>query len=806
MQYQHEYTAPSSGKNMMEEVAKEGKPMFSSTETSGGQSGSLSEPVKSLDDPPVDWFEPLEEDCEADDDAHSWDVDGVRDAEMESLAGESERSGSVAGSERNYRGRGGGGGAVGKRKRKWRFGSDDGWQECPVLGEGWKRKVVLRRSGVSVGQRDVYYLSPKGDRVRSKIELLKSVGNTVDLTNFDFKTGSFFDGQPPKRGMKRRKMDHSSPVDCGFSSESSFHNEVSETYDRTYSPGPPYSLSHIAQQRLSPLSQKDVSSVPSPGTSNATPNQAFITHPTAKPTQNVTSKAGFLSQTKVPAKLVEGTSCIPSNSCLGICARCRNSFTSVEGQTMCEKCSKACNASKDNRKITFRKWLPCGFCRACQLTEDCGVCASCRNGKLNPQNRRPIRCRRRKCLCPSLKKRADDVFPLAQCGSAVQQSMTDLKESQYSDSDDQSPVYEENDSESLLYEHQLCEGNSPQKGLLRKFRRSCGRCKGCVAKADCGTCDYCIDKPKFGGSNKKRQKCRQRQCQREAKGWTTPGRPRLHYTYSHNILQQNREKWDFEFSDNECEKERVSKGSVVVGCYLERDKHRISDYNGQVTAGSWSSASCGVDYGSDAETETSQSHSEDHLLHLFYDEWTKVNDRKRRHSLATSNHTEEMDEDEVEPTITQIFSLGGDDVVDDGLDLELLELLASLRDAPLPVLWCAVLAEGPLLQLLQCSKLSAMADTMVQIEPSFRYHISVQGQPLLPTHWLYHAHPAQLTSVTQVVTLLEDLERYHVCQGFKSESPSGSEPVVQVRAATCEFLVVPETQCCARCKNAQQKH
>ncbi|XP_017306417.1 methyl-CpG-binding domain protein 1b isoform X4 [Ictalurus punctatus] len=711
----------------MERAGEEEKPLFSSTETrhftdtSVGQAGSGIESVKSLDEPPVDWFEPLEEDWEEDDDddydVQSWDIDGVRDAEMDSLAGESERSGSVAGSERNYRG-----GAVGKRKRKWRFGSDDGWEDCPVLGEGWKRKVVLRRSGMSVGQRDIYYLSPKGDRVRSKIELLKSIGNSVDLTNFDFKTGLFLDGEPTKRGIKKRKMDHSSPADCGFSSESSFHNEATEAYDRAYSPGPPYSLSHFAQQRLTPSSsQKDVPSVPSPGTSNENRNQTLVTQPAGHTRQNVPSNAGYLSQTlKMPTNLEDGPNYIPSNSCLSTCARCRNSFTSVEGLTMCEKCNKACNASKDNRNITFRKWLPCGFCRACQLTEDCGVCASCRNGKLNPHYRRPIRCRKRKCLCPSLKRRADDVLPLAQCESVGHRqerletintiskpSLPDFKESQYSDSDDQSPFYEENDSE----------------GFLRKFRRSCGRCKGCVAKADCGTCDYCIDKPKFGGSNKKRQKCRQRQCQREAK---------------------------------------------------------------------------------DAEIEASQVLSDDHLLHLFCDEWTIVKDRKWRQPPATE-HAEEPDEDEMEPTITQIFSLGGDSVDDDGLDLELLELLASLRDAPLPVLWCAVLAEGPRLQLLQCSKLSAMADTTVQIEPTFRYHISVQGQPLLPTHWLYHAHPTRLTSVAQVATLLEDLERYSVCRGFKSEPPFGSEPVVQVRAATCEFLVVPETQCCAKCKSAQQK-
>lgn len=65
-------------------------------------------------------------------------------------------------------------------------------------------------------------------------------------------------------------------------------------------------------------------------------------------------------------------------------------------------------------------------------------------------------------------------------------------------------------------------------------------------------------------------------------GWTTPGRPKLHYAYSHKVLLRNREKWDFEFSDNECEKERIAKSSVVGACYVERNKHCVSDYNGQV--------------------------------------------------------------------------------------------------------------------------------------------------------------------------------------------------------------------------------
>ena len=63
------------------------------------------------EEPPVDWLEPLEEDDDEEDDSQSWDLEldllpglnGNRRPEEESLAGESERSGSLAGSERHSR-------------------------------------------------------------------------------------------------------------------------------------------------------------------------------------------------------------------------------------------------------------------------------------------------------------------------------------------------------------------------------------------------------------------------------------------------------------------------------------------------------------------------------------------------------------------------------------------------------------------------------------------------------------------------------------------------------------------------------
>lgn len=46
----------------------------------------------------------------------------------------------------------------------------------------------------------------------------------------------------------------------------------------------------------------------------------------------------------------------------------------------------------------------------------------------------------------------------------------------------------------------------------KRSSRRCGECTACMIQDDCGKCDYCKDMRKFGGPNKKRQKCRLRQC------------------------------------------------------------------------------------------------------------------------------------------------------------------------------------------------------------------------------------------------------------------------------------------------------
>ena len=50
----------------------------------------------------------------------------------------------------------------------------------------------------------------------------------------------------------------------------------------------------------------------------------------------------------------------------------------------------------------------------------------------------------------------------------------------------------------------------------------CGTCSGCKTHADCGKCRMCIDKPKFGGPGRKKQKCLKRKCLKRAQTASTP--------------------------------------------------------------------------------------------------------------------------------------------------------------------------------------------------------------------------------------------------------------------------------------------
>ncbi|KAK9408659.1 methyl-CpG-binding domain protein 2 [Crotalus adamanteus] len=76
--------------------------------------------------------------------------------------------------------------------------------DCPALPPGWKKEEVIRKSGLSAGKSDVYYFSPSGKKFRSKPQLARYLGNTVDLSSFDFRTGKMMPSKLQKNKQKLR--------------------------------------------------------------------------------------------------------------------------------------------------------------------------------------------------------------------------------------------------------------------------------------------------------------------------------------------------------------------------------------------------------------------------------------------------------------------------------------------------------------------------------------------------------------------------------------------------------------------------
>jgi len=58
----------------------------------------------------------------------------------------------------------------------------------------------VRKSGLSKGKVDVYYVSPTGKTIRSKVQLVRYLGGAVDLSEFDYQTGKNF---TPRGGQSR---------------------------------------------------------------------------------------------------------------------------------------------------------------------------------------------------------------------------------------------------------------------------------------------------------------------------------------------------------------------------------------------------------------------------------------------------------------------------------------------------------------------------------------------------------------------------------------------------------------------------
>ncbi|XP_013205053.1 methyl-CpG-binding domain protein 1 isoform X6 [Microtus ochrogaster] len=191
------------------------------------------------------------------------------------------------------------------------------WQDCPALGPGWKRRESFRKSGASCGRSDIYYQSPTGDKIRSKVELTRYLGPACDLTLFDFRQGILCYPAPkthplPDPSKKQKK------------------------------PSKPASV----KKHQGGLQKSDV----------------------RKATPRAENNAGTGT---APASLL-----VP-----GRCENCgirvpRNGVRRQRLKTLCEDCRAQRIAF--NREQRMFKRVGCGECTACLVKEDCGTCSICR--------------------------------------------------------------------------------------------------------------------------------------------------------------------------------------------------------------------------------------------------------------------------------------------------------------------------------------------------------------------------------------------------------------------------------------------
>nr|XP_020832115.1 methyl-CpG-binding domain protein 1-like isoform X9 [Phascolarctos cinereus] len=619
------------------------------------------------------------------------------------------------------------------------------WLDCPVLGPGWKRRESFRKSGVTCGRSDTYYQSPTGERIRSKVELTRFLGPDCDLSCFDFKRGVL--QYLPAKASPQKKKTQAWPKKAASSLK-----EKQPQEPRLTPPAPQGALdiwcencgAHISgdsagRRRLRSLCK-----------SCRAQRNAFNRE------QRMFKRVGC----------GDCAACRVTEDC-GVCSACAMQLPQLpRSQCVQRRCLKIINKS-----------FSCGLCSGCQTKEDCGTCRICeRKGK--PGLKRQWKCLQRRCLKKRIMTRPRGLAarklpgrwrrglvppPAAQ---AVSPSSTakDRPPSKLPRSQVQcltrlptvvtaqgwqrgvTAAATAHDIGRKTREPKRGQG-SPAPSKLRyssrRQSRRCGVCAACRRCVDCGQCDFCQDKPKFGGCNQKRQKCRWRQCLKFAMKRLLPTA-----------------RWD----------SPAVEGAALPRCRSRRRKGALVKR-----------AKSGGLQGQRLVTEALSSGLEG------------ANRAQRQHSLKQE---EEEAAKANTPVIMEIYSLSGATPAAagpcGGLDSVLREFLAELNELPLPAHWEVLPPRGPDLRLIQRSPLSTMAAAVIHIQPGLYFHVVVQDVPVPPSHELYSAHPLRLTTVDEVVELICNLEAYHLCPGWPGSWRQGP------RSPDCAVLVY-EGRCQACC-------
>ncbi|KAM4661949.1 uncharacterized protein O3C94_010596 [Discoglossus pictus] len=382
----------------------------------------------------------------------------------------------------------------------------------------------------------------------------------------------------------------------------------------------------------------------------------------------------------------------------------------------------------------IRKGRGCGACTGCDILENCNECSVCLRRLRNPDKKVKVKCIKRRCenkkaiqqaQSKSSKKLNIKVKPLSERGS--------------------SPITPKHKKKDPIVTN-VQQKKSRKKFAGRRNNRKCGECEACLQKLDCGKCDFCQDKPKFGGHNLKRQKCRWRQC--------------LRFAMEKNIPDYHRPSVLLD----RIKAEDASTEYIVP----EEQDEELEDIT----------------------TSPRMIKQEMEETIVMYEEDIKPLDLHQTVKIEEfiSESDDIAEADESTPVIMEIFSLGDYHAMT-RLDSVLQEFMNELNEIPLPAHWEVLTNTSPNLQLVQRSTLSTMADTVIHIQPGLHFRVVARGLHVPSTHELYNNHPSRLTTVDEVVELICDLEAYRLCNGI---------PRIGHHSPQCQVLVYEERchQCC----------
>ncbi|XP_013916723.1 PREDICTED: methyl-CpG-binding domain protein 1 isoform X3 [Thamnophis sirtalis] len=720
----------------------------------------------------------------------------------------------------------------------------DGWVDCPSLGPGWKRREVLRKGGTRSGHSDTYYISPRGEKIRSRVELLRLLGCSRDLTDFDYRRGIFVEPNTEPLSSALFSPTEGSPQRVKKSSKKHLLHLAATTLPSKKRP----CLQVFLEPQPSPgqglLEQKPSE----PELEFLGENQANMqSQQSALPvTQDQPApKPGKRHQHPLPLipspGTIEDVTLQESNpkEAMACCASCQGQFPEImlPSQRRCRWLCPDCRAQRRafNREQRYYKGLDCGICQACEITEDCGTCAICLR-RQRPGMKRQWKCVKRRCLerkkkispkkdsCSSRKVIAEtsakNVFTPKQCG---QKKPTLTSGGQFpkaqlapghphrrqSATPKWKPTIQRDPEGNPLVRHTHSSKN--------RQKRKCGECEACLLKTDCGRCDFCSDKPKFGGQNLKQQKCRWRQCLQfpmesslisewpevpKSLGSEMPKQEKLHLQPQPQPPPPVKLKKETMSSASH----QPTKECSVVPAYIQQEQailHRPilpsailgKDPDTKLPVINLLIATSPKNKQEYAEPGGNFQASSDSLVSARFPQFKKQSGTPSTEVVVL----DDPEDDEMEllqqiqpPVIMEVYSLGGVQPLSQ-LDSVLREFLAELNEIPLPAHWEVLpLLGSPDLRLVQRSKHSTMSAAVIHIRPGLFFHVVVQDLLVPQEHKLYASHPARLTTVDEVVELICDLEAYQLCLGW----PAGWH--ARQRSETCDILV--HSGCCPQCR------